>query len=47
MTTSTDNNDNNDELNLLNYNRYSFPYSSREEWSNIYHATAYLDIYIL
>ena len=35
---------NNKKLNILNYSRYSFPCSSREEWSNVHHATAYLDI---
>jgi tRNA (cmo5U34)-methyltransferase len=44
MTTTT-NTTNNKKLNLLNYSRYStFPCSSREEWSNVHHATAYLDI---
>jgi tRNA (cmo5U34)-methyltransferase len=41
ITTTT----NNKKLNLLNYSRYStFPCSSKEEWSNVHHATAYLDI---
>jgi hypothetical protein len=41
MTTTT----NNKKLNLLNYSRYTtFPCSSREEWSSVRHATAYLDI---
>jgi tRNA (cmo5U34)-methyltransferase len=36
---------NNKKLNLLNYSRYpTFPCSSREEWSSVHHATAYLDI---
>jgi SAM-dependent methyltransferase len=36
---------NNKKVNLLNYSRYSsFSCSSREEWSNVQHATAYLDI---
>src|SRR5215218_4005203 len=42
--TKTKTTTNNKELNLLNYSRHSFPCSSREEWSNIHHATAYLDI---
>jgi 2-polyprenyl-3-methyl-5-hydroxy-6-metoxy-1,4-benzoquinol methylase len=42
MTTTPNNNK---KLNLLNYNRYSTsPCSSREEWSSVRHATAYLDI---
>jgi SAM-dependent methyltransferase len=45
MTTTTNTTTNNKKLNLLNYSRYStFPCSSREEWSNVHHATAYLDI---
>jgi SAM-dependent methyltransferase len=45
MTTTTNTTTNSKKLNLLNYSRYStYPYSSREEWSNVHHATAYLDI---
>jgi tRNA (cmo5U34)-methyltransferase len=44
-TMTTNNNNNNKKLNLLNYSRYpTFPCSSREEWSSVCHATAYLDI---
>jgi tRNA (cmo5U34)-methyltransferase len=35
---------NNDKLSLVNCSRYSFSCSSREEWSNVHHATAYLNI---
>jgi tRNA (cmo5U34)-methyltransferase len=35
---------NNDKLNLVSCSRYSFACSSREEWSNVHHATAYLNI---
>jgi tRNA (cmo5U34)-methyltransferase len=35
---------NNKKVSLLNYSGYSFSCSSREEWSSVQHATAYLDI---
>jgi tRNA (cmo5U34)-methyltransferase len=44
-TMATTANSNNKKLKLLNYSRYpTFPCSSREEWSSVRHATAYLDI---